>query len=355
MAVVTDPTLGTGKTIGKYFGIVSVVPSVLLTGWLFVVFATGAAGGTPSAAQAFRAIKDLSIAGVIALFAFALLAALALHPLQFAIVQFLEGYWGDNPLMRALRLRRTLVHLHRLNDAYALLARSAPEVEPDLTTAEMLTSDELTRDPLRAAALVADLITAENSGATTLRYPTAPEHVMPTRLGNVLRRHEMRAGAPYGLSLLSTSTMLGLVASPTHVAYLNDRRSELDLAARMCAVGLAGTAVTGAVMWPHGLWLLLAGGPYLLAWLSYRGAVVSAGHYGQALEALVSLNRFALYDALRLQQPSTPAREKKQNRDFATLLEGLDPKTLLYKHPTWPVVGGEGSGGGIGQRATSAS
>ncbi len=38
MEALTDATLGTGSTIGRYFGVVSVVPSVFLTAWLALVF-----------------------------------------------------------------------------------------------------------------------------------------------------------------------------------------------------------------------------------------------------------------------------------------------------------------------------
>jgi hypothetical protein len=323
-----DTTLGTGQTIGRYFSVVSVVPSVLLALWVFFLVATGALSTAPSVDRALGQVRDLGAGGALLLLAGALLLALALHPLQFALVQFFEGYWGGSRIAREVRVRRTLAHLHRLQTAVRAASKPGSASRSDVPAAEVLMRGE---EKSLTKALIRELVDREVAAAVRLRYPQRPEHLMATRLGNVLRRHEMRAGAPYGLQILRTATMLGLVADQGHVNYLNDRRSELDLAVRMCAVALVAAVVTFLLMWPHGFWLLLTLVPYTIAWLSYRGAVVSAGHYGQALEALVHLNRFALYRALQLKRPSNPVQESEQNEDLDTLLEGHDPGTLVYR------------------------
>ena len=41
-ALTSDPTLGTGSVVGRYFGIVSTIPSVLFAGWIYVLLAAGA-------------------------------------------------------------------------------------------------------------------------------------------------------------------------------------------------------------------------------------------------------------------------------------------------------------------------
>ena len=48
------------------------------------------------------------------------------------------------------------------------------------------------------------------------KYPNEPIHVMPTALGNTLRRHEMLAGAAVGLPVLSWATHIGLVPLIPH-------------------------------------------------------------------------------------------------------------------------------------------
>ena len=53
--------------------------------------------------------------------------------------------------------------------------------------------------------------------------------MMPTRLGNMLRRYEILAGAPYELDAPTVLPSLALVAPPGHLDYLNDQRSALHL------------------------------------------------------------------------------------------------------------------------------
>ena len=46
--------------------------------------------------------------------------------------------------------------------------------------------------------------------------------MMPTRLGNVLRRHEDLAGAPYGLPGIEVVPAVSLVASPDRTGYMSE-------------------------------------------------------------------------------------------------------------------------------------
>jgi hypothetical protein len=50
-----------------------------------------------------------------------------------------------------------------------------------------------------------------------------------------------------------------------------------------------------------------------LAYLSYRGAVVVAGSYGTAVAVVIELNRFRLYERLRLPMPADTDEERRQN------------------------------------------
>src|SRR5260370_32115510 len=101
----------------------------------------------------------------------------------------------------------------------------------------------------------------------------ALNQIMPTRLGNVLRSAESLAGSQYGMNALQAVPLLILIADVRHVDYVNDQRTQLDLAVRMTFISVAAFAVTILFLWPYGLWLLVAVIPYALAYLSYRGAV----------------------------------------------------------------------------------
>jgi hypothetical protein len=104
---------------------------------------------------------------------------------------------------------------------------------------------------------------------------------MPTRLGNVLRRYEQLAG------------ILALV-------------------------------------------------PCTIAFASYRGAVVVAHEYGTALVVLTDLNRFSLYEQMRLPLPDDLEDERTTNKQLATVLSldnvtadkrEAEPAFLDFVHP----------------------
>lgn len=324
MAAVADITSGASRTIGRYFTVVSVVPSFVLVGWTFLISATGAWTGEPELEEIPTAFGKLGIGGAVALAGVAIIIALAVHPIQFALVQLLEGYWGPSRVGRLLRARRTMTHLRiraRLEEDSTSVA------DPEATLAKEGVTDAQVRVALDEA------IRVETDSTLQAGYPDALAATLPTRLGNVLRRYELRTGSGYGLSLLESATALVLVAEPSHVAYLNDRRSDLDLAVRMSATFLVATAVTFAAYVPHGLWLIAALVPYLGAWLCYRGAVTVAADYGRALVALSDLNRFRLYQQLHLPQPIDTDAERTLNEQWGYVASAVPDSSVGYKHP----------------------
>lgn len=328
-----DATFGTGKTIGRYFGLVSAVPSLVLAGWLYLLWASGAWTGPPSMSTLHRNVTLNQTTSWLAVLGFALAAALVLHPLQFTIVQALEGYWGTTLLGRAARTRRTVAHLRRFK-------RGLDEAERTGATAEEWVHDEvdvggrvLAGASPEGTEIVRILVDRSAAAELVGQYPNDPTHVMATRLGNSLRRTEMRAGASYRLPILSFATHLGMVANPAHTAYVQDQRNQLDLSARMSATALIATAITCLAMWSQGTWLLTALIPFTAAWLSYRGAITSANSYGQALGAWADLNRFRLYDTLRLPPPPDTKAEQTQNSNLGRMVLGLPVYYSIYQHP----------------------
>ena len=69
---------------------------------------------------------------------------------------------------------------------------------------------------------------------------------------------------------------------------------------------------------------------------SYRGSVVAARLYGSALDTLINLDRFALYEQLRLQLPTDTARERGTNTKLNRLFKYDDAVVLKYRHPDAP-------------------
>lgn len=238
-----------------------------------------------------------------------------LHPLQFTLVQFLEGYWGVSGVAVRLRALRTAAYDRRRD--YLLDTK----IEGVLGRQD---DDEALASEVRA-----------DEASRLLTYlPTSRRSLMPTRLGNVLRRYEMNAGSEYGLPVLVFAGHLVQVAPAEQVRYLNDQRTALDFAVKCCLVGIIGSIVAVIFLWQHGLWLALTTVPYMLAYGSYRGAVIVAHDYGKALEELVVLNRFALYERLRLKLPADTEDERKTNATLTSLTrDHASRQRLPYKHP----------------------
>jgi hypothetical protein len=327
--VSTDPTLGTGSTIGKYFSVVSMIPSVLLAVWVYLLLAAGSLHQTPSMTTLMSNNPIAHPEYLIATFAFAIAVALVGHPLQFALVQILEGYWGNSTLARNLRVRFVMGHLRRIE----LASRSRKEGRLQLRrlpkpvsgdTNEYLSPAEIAADPDAAATVVWAQAHLDAWEIVNSQYPDERTATLPTRLGNVLRRHELVSGSAVHLPILDWATHIGMVANPTHTAYVNDQRTQLDLAVRMAASTFFAAAITFLLLWPYGWPSLLSLIPYVAAFFSYRGAVVCADGYGRALRAWVDLNRLRLYAELGLANVATTDEEREQNDALVDLILGQD-------------------------------
>jgi hypothetical protein len=94
------------------------------------------------------------------------------------------------------------------------------------------------------------------------------------------------------------------------------------------------SATAVVFLWSRHFWIFIAIIPYVLAYFSYRGSVVAAGHYGSALDTLINLDRFDLYKQLHLRLPDETAAEREINKKL-TRLFGYDPGAIVgYEHPT---------------------
>lgn len=315
MAEPISPSVGgVSSVVGRYFAIVSFIPSLLLVTWALLLAGTGAWSGPPDWARSLRSLTDVTVSGIVVFLLVAIVVAALLHPLQFALVQMLEGYWGTSKFAVRLRTLRTKAYVAKRLRLVRLETAGLPEDdEPDLDMS----------------------LVAGAEAARKLTYlPESPWEMLPTRLGNVLRRHELDAGREYNLPVLTFAGQLAHVAPTSQVQYVNDQRTALDFAVKCCLVGLLGATAAVIFMWQHGMWLTIALVPYLIAYGSYRGAVVVAHEYGKALEDLVTLNRFALYERLRLQPPTSTELERQANVRLRHLVDHhSDVESVPYELP----------------------
>jgi hypothetical protein len=315
---------GVGSAIGRYFSIVSFIPSLFLTGFTFALIVSGAWGGSgePDWAKVGNAFTDIGKLALLVLISIAI--GIAVHPIQFALVQFFEGYWGTGRLAQRVRAARMLHYSRRVKVlkygpgpragvALRKAARKGVSLKPDA------------RIPL--------LSERDESHRLAGGYPEEDDDIMPTRLGNVLRRYERLAGHQYKLDAVRVTRHTAFVAPRPHVDYLNDQRQLLDLSVRMCATSIFAVFIAIAFLWHHGPWLMIALIPYAIAYLSYRGAVVVAHEYGAAICTLIDLDRFALYDYLRMPRPDNVGAEQDMNVKLMEFIGRHNPNVALsYDH-----------------------
>jgi hypothetical protein len=309
---------GVGSAIGRYFSVVSFIPSLFLVGFTFALIESGAWSGEPNWAKAGDALSHIGNLALVALVSIAL--GVIVHPIQFALVQFFEGYWGAGRLRQRVRVARIRHYRKRWTRQF-----------DDFVFASTALADP--ENPPKLAAKVELLSVAAENERLLAGYPPEDEDMMPTRLGNVLRKYEREAGSQYGLDAVEIIEHVAQVAPAQRIEYVRDQRQLLDLSVRMSATSIVATVIAVAFLWRDGLWLLIALVPYGIAYLSYRGAVVVAHAYGSALSTMIDLDRFAFYEYLRLPCPKTTKAEQRMNAKLMGLINHDPLVSLRYQHP----------------------
>ena len=326
---VVDVVSAPASAIGRYFSVLSVVPSSLFTAYAYALLAAAPWSGHPHWTRAAEAFSGLGLGGVAALGLVSLLVGLALQPLQYSLVQFCEGYWGTSAPAQPLMTRRVL---HHRRTRTALLDQEGDALR------KLQDADQSPLDADADRVDDAHLPALNRYGEATRlldQYPDNQNDIRPTRLGNVLRRHEAVAGEPYRLPGVTVTPHLALVAPTADVEYLDDRRTQMDLAVRLAVLSALATGLTAVALARAGLWLLLALVPYGGTYLFYRGAVGLAQGYGTALKILIDLNRFALYDRLRMEPPASLQAEREMNKRLAAVLRDQSDEDLPLTVKAW--------------------
>ncbi len=342
----SDAALGVGGRIGRYFSIVTLVPSLFLTLWTCALFASDAWAREPDLHLLGTRFGGWTVSGVAWVLFAAVLVGLFIHPLQFPTTQLLEGYWGTSPLargaahLRAVHYRRKVrrleqwvgEHQNAVNDAFD--AWCGPRAAT-LTDEEREDRKSAFLDSARGDPVMAHLIAIDAFSKRMVRFP-APVRMLPTRLGNALRVGEDTAGQQYGLDAITTAPHLAVTATERHNAYKRDAQEQLDAAIRLCSVSLVATVVTVPAVLTDGWWLLVALIPYGLAWIAYRAAVSAADEYMTAVATVIDLDRFTLYTQLGLTKPRDTEEERTVNAELMGLLRGDPTAELTYDRTAQP-------------------
>ena len=268
------------KSVSARFNLVGLIPSALLASGIGFLILSGAFSGVPSIHLLVERLASVNVfLGSVILLA-VLSSALVIHPFQQLLVRVLEGYWDQIPILRSLRFIGVEINRRR-------------RMEIQLSKRSRALFDRL--------------------------YPPDIKDLLPTRLGNVLRAAERRAGKSHGFSMpVEMFPRIYPYISPPLAQGIADARDELDIACRLCVVlwllalvsGIVFT-VDGAVPATGGAVLAIPAVTALLAALAYRGAVRAGEDYGKFLYYVFDLHRRDLIRALGYDPPRNPEAEKE--------------------------------------------
>jgi hypothetical protein len=278
--------------LGTRFLVVTVVPNILLIGYVGFLIAAGAPERSPSPEQALKVVDKLTAHQIAAVIIGILVISIASHPLQIPLIQLLEGYWFGLPF--GPRLANHAMRRFQREQSKALDQWCAQD------------GDWLAKNMADDAQFRLDWLPDE-------------EDLLATALGNTLRKGETSAGERYGLELDVALPRLTPLMSPIVLGELNDRRNQLDAAVRLCAMSGIATAISVALLLLQGPWLFLALGAYIFCWASYRAAVAAARGFSTSLAAAVDLCHLKLFDALSLDRPADIIAERAHNKVLTDL------------------------------------
>jgi hypothetical protein len=321
--------------------VVGLLPNAILVAYLWLLIAMGAFTNTGEPMTP-RAVADASFrtdAGGLLFFVLLVVTLTAvLQPFQIRMVRMLEGYWQG----------RLGAPLHRLGVAMhsrrqARLRRRANESEELPTDEELCQTAAGEQIRVQRRARRADVL-ADRAMSKLILYPPDGEPVMPTMLGNVLRRNERVAGERYALNTVSSWPRLYPFLGQRLSAEYDSETDSVDASTNL-AVTFVLMSVFGFFAFANDTWMLLVPlALLLLAVASYRAAIAAAGNQGVAMAVAYDLHRFDLIRGLHLELPTTPENEQRRNAILSRFLrkssEVPDPPSaaealqqFTYVHP----------------------
>ncbi|HUO72604.1 MAG TPA: hypothetical protein VMU39_17680 [Solirubrobacteraceae bacterium] len=294
--------LGTGRDFGARFTLINLLPTGALAIYVLALVWSGAPAHAPDVANIDHHLTNLSAGAATLLVIGLLVVAVILQPLQLALVRLLEGYWGDSGLARAAAARGTAHHereRRQLEQAVVVRGRMPTEAELDRMG---------------------------DAAARRRLYPTNWS-LLPTRLGNVLRASEERAGGRYGLNSIVAWPRLLPLLPDTLRATADDQRTQLDAAARLCVVLILASVIGVCFLAPHPVWLIAPAVTMGLAVVAYKATIAAAIAYGETLEVAFDLHRFDLLRAVCAPLPADTNAELTTNASLSSFwLQGPPPQ-----------------------------
>jgi hypothetical protein len=157
--------------------------------------------------------------------------------------------------------------------------------------------------------------------------PDAPDRLLPTRLGNILRAAESHPRDRYELDAVKCWPAFWLVLPESTKKELADARTRLDAGAATWLWSLLFLVWT---VWAW--WAPLASVAGMLA--AYVWAIRAAGSFGELVGAAFDVHRRELYKALHWPLPRNAAEERARGRALTEYLWwGSDSRDVEFVTP----------------------
>ncbi len=354
------------KRLGPSAALVSLLPTAVLLLSLVALYASNLypwldndTKANPGVDSIVAAFDKLDLKNGIALSLTLLAGAVLVRPLHVAAVQLLEGYWSDRALQALAKDFATEYHHRRFGRAVVRRKWNfdlAPEDQENPAFAVVA----------RRSRLRTQVERRNRAGRAVMHaYPPTQYEIMPTLLGNALKRAETTAGERYNLDTVASYPRLYPRLSPEVRAQVSMELDLMDTNATFCLVFVV-LAVAAAPIAARGHWWFLASATLVAAaWISYRGAIAVARRHANTLAAAYDLHRFDLLASMHVPLPPDPDAEWKTNGKISDFLQTAGERfksersrvsvATRYHHARPSVApeekGDIGNGGGTGQES----
>ncbi len=329
----------TAAVFGRLF-LVGLLPNAIFAAYLWILIASGAfhAATSPLSLAALAGPAFKTDAGGLLLFALVVMLATALlQPLQIRMVRIVEGYWQGGRWSSGAYKVGVRRHGRRYAKMVRRLGAGPPPDDDALCRRPVADQIRDQRAHRRAQARAA------RARAALFMYPPEGKDLLPTMLGNVLRRHEAIAGDRYQLTAVHVWPHLYPHLSDRLAAEYHAATDALDSSVNLLLT-LTLMSVFGMVALRDDEWLLVI--PAILAGLAftaYRSAIASAQGQGRLLAVAFDQHRFDMIRSMHLELPATPAAEAQRNHFLSDYLVDLamarEPRTaadallgMTYRH-----------------------
>lgn len=293
--------LPAAKDFGSRVSVVGYMPALTAALIVLAVVWSGAPTHSPSFHHLTQSADGLSPGDWVALGFGLLVVVLVTHPLEFRLVRLLEGY-PRGTLLRPL--------FHRLRGRQAKRWQALDRVAND--------GESSLDERLRAAE------------ALRYGFPPQEERVLPTKLGNVLRAAEDRAGEYYGWSTVAAWPRLYMLLPDQAASLVADARNQLDLACRFTVSFAVSAVIVFALLVQYGAWCLLALLLGVISWVSYLAAIEAGSNYGAVIQSVFDLYRLELLRAMHLPMPHDAEDERKISAAVSRWFSQGRPHQLQY-------------------------